>query len=245
VSESDEDQEVPPAGSGGVRGWRALGGIAAMALALRRMNQAARRADPEDPGFVAVSDRAVEVAEHASDLAESGREDDQAVAELVALAQGSKRTLENAERFSRQGARHCEDENDNRANRLLVAAVNGKSVQPASLEAKQLFEIVEGFHALPQASAWESLVSREPRLAELESETRRGAFTRAVPVIRKTDPVLQHMARQRVLAGSELGDRLRELVGPRAAATDPLITSRAAFESALAYLASVDEAASQ
>jgi hypothetical protein len=125
------------------------------------------------------------------------------------------------------------------------AAVNGESVQPASLEAKQLFEIVEGFHALPQASAWELLVSREPRLAELESETRRGAFTRAVPVIRKSDPVLQHMARQRVLAGSELGDRLRELVGPRAAATDPLITSRAAFESALAYLASVDEAASQ
>jgi hypothetical protein len=51
--------------------------------------------------------------------------------------------------------------------------------------------------------------------------------------------------REQVLAGSELGDRLSELVGPRAPATDPLITSRAAFASALAHLADVDQAASE
>jgi hypothetical protein len=96
------------------------------------VSQAARGADREDPGIVALSDQAAKVADHAFELAESGREDDQAVAELVALAQGSRRTLENAERSSRQEARHTEDENFNRANRLLVAAVNGKSVQVAS-----------------------------------------------------------------------------------------------------------------
>jgi hypothetical protein len=114
------------------RGWRALAAIAATSLAQRRVSQAARGADREDPGIVALSDQAAKVADHAFELAESGREDDQAVAELVALAQGSRRTLENAERSSRQEARHTEDENFNRANRLLVAAVNGKSVQVAS-----------------------------------------------------------------------------------------------------------------
>ena len=240
------EHEEPPARPGGLRGWRALAAIAATSLAQRSVSQAAQRADPEDPGIVALSDQAAKVADHALELADRRREDDEAVTELVALAQGRKQDLENAERFSRQEARHAEDENFNRANRLLLAAVNGASVQPPSPQAKELFEIVERFHALPKASAWDLLVSREPRLAELESETRRGALTRAVPAIGKSrSPVLQSLAREQVLAASELGDRLRELVGPRAPATDPLITSRAAFASALAHLADVDQEASK
>jgi hypothetical protein len=51
------------------------------------------------------------------------------------------------------------------------------------------------------------------------------------------------VAREQVLCRSELGDRLRELVGPIAPATDLLIKSREAFAFALAHLADVDEAA--
>ena len=152
------------------------------------------------------------------------------MAELVALARGSKQTLEDAERFSRQEARHCEDEDFNRAHRLLVAAVNGNPVAPPSPETKRLFKIVRQFHALDPVSAWDLLVSREPRLAQLESETRGGAFARPVPAIGKSQrPVLQSIAREQILASSELGDRLRELVGltaamrtsPRAATESP------------------------
>ena len=95
------------------------------------------------------------------------------------------------------GASHREDEEFNRANRLLVAAVKGESVTPVTPEAKQLFEIVKRFYALAPASAWELLVSREPRLVDLESETRRGAFTRAIPVIgKRNSPQLQQIARE-------------------------------------------------
>ena len=78
-----------------------------------------------------------------------GREDEGAVAELVTLAVGSKRTLDNAERFSRQGARHCDDRNFNRAHRLLVAAVAGKPVESVSPDDKRTFKIVKKFRALP------------------------------------------------------------------------------------------------
>jgi hypothetical protein len=64
------------------------------------------RVDPVVAGIVAVSNRAAKVAERAYELSHAGRDDARAVADLVAAAGDSKRTWENAERFSRQGARH-------------------------------------------------------------------------------------------------------------------------------------------
>jgi len=217
--------------------------MAKVSGAVAGLNRTAQRADPEDAGIVVLTDNAAKVADRAFDLADAGREDTRAVAELVALAGDSKRTLENAERFSRQGARHCEDPKFNRAHRLLVAATNGKSVEPASPEEKRAFTIVKEFRALAPAQGWALLISREPRLAELESDTKRGVFSTAT--LTRADPVLQSLTRERVLAGSELGDRLRELVGPLAQSTDPLIKTRAAFAFAMSRLAEVDEAASR
>ena len=217
--------------------------MATVSGAVARLNRRARRADPEDAGIVALSDGAAKVADRAFDLADAGREDARAVAELVALAGDSKRTLENAERFSRQGARHCEDPMFNRAHRLLVAAMNGTSVEPPSAETKRTFKIVKEFRTLTAAEKWERLVSSEPRLSELESETRRGTFSRRVPDLGSDG--LRSLTRERVLEGSELGDRLRELVGPLAPARDPLVRSRDAFASAITHLAEVDEAASR
>jgi len=58
------------------------------------------------------------------------------------------------------------------------------------------------------------------------------------------DAVLPIVAREQILGRSELGDRLREMVGPIAPATDLLIKSREAFAFAFAlgHLADVDEA---
>jgi hypothetical protein len=241
----DEGHEPPRRGSE-VRGWRALAGIAAASAALAGVNRAARRADPEDAGIVAVSDLAAKVAERAFKLGDAGREDARAVAALVALAGDSKRTLENAERFSRQGARHCEDPKFNRANRLLVAAMSGRPVEPPSPDTKRTFKLIKAFHALAPAQGWELLVSHEPALAELEAETRRGTFAPAMPASdERLSPVLRSIRREKILAGSELGDRLSELVGPLAPATDPLVKSRAAFAFAMSHLADVDEAASR
>src|ERR1700733_5498978 len=131
-SAGNEHHEPRSGGSDGGRGWGALAATAPPSLTVRRLNRASAEADPDDAGIVTLSDRAAEVADRAFDLADDGREDDGAVAALVALAGGSKQTLENAERFSRQGARHREDQNFNRAHRLLAAAVNGKPVEPPS-----------------------------------------------------------------------------------------------------------------
>lgn len=73
------------------------------------------------------------------------------MAHLVALAGGSKPTLENAERYIRQGARHYEDPRFNRAHRLLVAAVAEKPVQPPSPETQRTFKIVKEFRRLAPA----------------------------------------------------------------------------------------------
>lgn len=239
-------REEPNEGTRGLTGWRALGAMAALAGSVAGLNQKARRVDPEDAGIVALSDRAAKVADRAMKLADKGREDADAVAELIALAGGSTRTLENAERFSRQGARHCEDRKFNRAHRLLVAAVAGKPVQPPSPGEERAFKVVKEFRALAPAKQWELLVSRAPHLAHLESETQRGAFTTAMPArADQGSATLRSITRERVLAGSELGDRLRELVGPLAPASDPLVKSRAAFAFAIAHLADVDEAATR
>jgi hypothetical protein len=217
-----------------------------MSLANRSLNRAARRADPEDAGIVTLTDHAAKVADRAFKLGDAGREDARAVAELVALAGDSKPTLENAERFSRQGARHCEDPQFNRAHRLLVAAMSGRPVEAPSPDTKRAFKTVKAFRALAPAQGWEQLVSREPRLAELKAETRRGTFAAAMPASdERLSPVRRSIRREKVLAGSELGDRLRELVGPLAPATDPLVKSREAFAFAMAHLADVDEAASR
>jgi hypothetical protein len=209
------------------------------------MNQQARLLDPEDAGIVVLSDRAGKVADRAFKLAGKRREDEAAVAELVALAGGSKRTLENAERFTRQSARHCEDREFNRAHRLLVAAVHRRAVEPPSAEDERIFGIVKTFRALPPAKAWARLVEAESRLGELESETRTGAFPTAVPEFgTRRDEVLRQIAHEQALAGSELGDRLRALVGPLASTTEPLIKSRAALAVAMSHLADVDDAAS-
>jgi hypothetical protein len=242
----DEGEEPPHRGADGLRGWRALAAMAVAARAAAGVNRAARQADPEDPGIVALSDRAGKVADRAFKLGDAGREDARAVAELVALAGDSKRTLENAERFSRQGARHCEDQKFNRAHRLLVAAMSGRPVEPPSSDTRRTFKVVKAFRALAPAQGWELLVSREPRLAELEAETRRGAFAAAIPASdERLSPGRRSIRREIILAGSELGDRLRELVGPLAPATDPLVKSRAAFAFAISHLADVDEAASR
>ena len=242
VSDSSQHDEPPRRESGGLRGWRALAAMARVSGAVAGLNRTAQRTDPEDAGIVALSDNAAKVADRAFDLADAGREDARAVAELVALAGDSKRTLETAERFSRQGARHCEDPKFNRAHRLLVAATSGNSVEPPSPDEKRAFKIVTEFRALPPAKGWELLISREPRLAERESDTKQGVFTTAVPT--RADPVLQSLARERVLAASELGDRLRELVGPLAQSGDPLIKTRAASAFAMSHLADEDAAAS-
>ncbi len=64
-----------------------------------------------------------------------------------------------------------------------------------------------------------------------------------LPVVAdRGSPALRSVARRQALARAELGDRLRELVGPTAPATDPLIRSRTAFEFALARLADADQA---
>lgn len=238
----DERREPPRTGSGGLRGWRALGAIAVTSAAVKRLNRDAKLHDPEDAGIVAVSDEALKAANRAIKLAKAAREDSRAVADLVALAGDSKPTLENAERYIRQGARHCEDPKFNRAHRLLVAATTGRPVQPPSTETKRTFKIVKEFRRLTPAQKWERLVSIEPRLAELETETRRGTFTTDIPTKAASSPGLRMIRHEQALARSELGDRLRELVGPIAPATDLLISSREALKFALGHLADADEA---
>lgn len=93
-------------------------------------------------------------------------------------------------------------------------------------------------------SAWERLVSREPRLAERESETRQGTFTTAVRGFgERHRDVLRSIAREQALAPSETRTPLEGAVGTARPDDRSLIKSRAVFEFAMAYLDGLDEAA--
>lgn len=137
------------------------------------------RLQPRDrPVAVSVGSRTKALLDRANELALQGREDDAAVAELVTLARGKRRTLRQARNVSRFWGLHREHRHANRVYRLLDGACSGGHVPAVDREDNRRIEEVEAMLALPRAQRWALLLEREPRLREIEEEVRSGSFGR-------------------------------------------------------------------
>ena len=130
------------------------------------------------PPFAVVTDRATRVAQRAEELARAGREDEAAVAELLELARGRRRTLADATQLLRINGEHLEIRRRNRAVRLLTAATTGQPIKPEPADVSARLDLLEGLASLPPRLAFETLAVREPRLLALHDKLHRLARPR-------------------------------------------------------------------
>jgi hypothetical protein len=178
------------------------------------------------PPFAVVTDRATRVAQRAEELARAGREDEAAVAELVELARGRRRTLAEAAQLLRTNGEHLEIRRRNRAVRLLTAAVTGCPIKPEPPAVSARLDLLEGLAALPPKLAFETLAAREPRLLALHDKLI-GSRARAID-----DSDFTRWLR---LSGVIHHD-LVELLGHGRREFDPLCSAVIAYAIASAYL---------
>jgi hypothetical protein len=246
-----------------------LPSVAVVLWVFRRM---AKGQNPDRPQIVSLNVKSKPVLDRAKQLAGDGREDDEAVADLRALAGGRRRTLRQAERASRFGGYHRERQRANLAYRLLQAALADTSVAAVPPADRARIEAVEAFWSLPDVERWTRLTALELRLTELEADVEAGRFGE-IRVLPQSAQRLRERARAARQAGitevhvssssdhepppteqemRELRDhglrlrhlemRLTPVVGPDSAAKDSLLGSQSAFDFARGYLVAPDQA---
>jgi hypothetical protein len=190
---------------------------------------------PEGVPALNEHDRAVLHAAHrmASDQERSDRD---AVAELLRVAGRHRNRLRKAEIASRRSGHYLDFAVENRAQRLLQAAVTGDAVTEPSPSDRHRFGLIEFFRALPPDRAWDQLVVAVPELADLADQQHAGAFDLPAHFLDQSTPPEQMAAVARDVSArlQALGTRLDALLGPRSGQNDPLLGSvyarRFAFE---------------
>jgi hypothetical protein len=260
VSDAEDEFDIPstedaPGPGASVRGflWAVRHvGLPAMlktGRALQKMYHDQTESEEDAPRNVTLNDRSRRIAHLAQSLARSGREDDNAVAEIQAAARNHRDDLRVAALYARQDGLHHESPVKNRTHRLLQAALNDTAVAPPDAADRARLELVARFENLPEDGQWAELVSREPRLAELEGDIRSGRAAHFMPSEELQDELRSGFKglpddHRRALtdwaAAAEVGrQRLEALVGPEAATDDALMHTTSALESAWGYLSSI------
>jgi hypothetical protein len=215
--------------------------------------------------FISISPLAAKVAELAEELAFAGREDQAAVAELIAAAGDDKKALEKAFQISRIGGYQHDDQFANRKWRLLNAARTNGPVPPATDEDRARIEAIHKFRHLSKADRWAYLVAREPKIAKLEDEVKRGRYGDLVEdyssgettsreivtadgtrirqetmrmTVSSDDPAQQVSPKvlERERKSTDLHIKVSRLVGPDSDHEDAVMGSSAAFGTALSHL---------
>jgi hypothetical protein len=190
--------------------------------------------DAESPEFVMFDERSSAILKRARDLAADGREDQDAVAELKALAGRHRRALRLAALGARQWGRHRESSLRNLAHRLLQSAVTGDPVEAVGAGEREQLAVLDHFAELDRDDAWQTLVAREPQLRELEADARVGRFgrlSRGIEDVIATEEK-REIAREGLRGMIELDKRLTPLVGPKSGQGDVLLESHIALECA-------------
>jgi len=183
--------------------------------------RAEKGTDRDRPEIVSTNAKSKAVLDCAKQLADEGREDQHAVAELRASASNRRRTLRQAERASRFMGSHHELSRANLANRLLKAALAREAVpSPPTVRDKARIEAVENFNRLARDQQWALLTQLQPALVELESDVRAGRF----------GEITTRDGRQEVMT------QLRPLVGPSSGHDNQLLETQRALDIANAYL---------
>ena len=169
--------------------------------------------------------------------------DEDAVRELQRVARRHRDSLRIAEIASRREGRYQDFAVENRAQRLLHAALTGEAVQQPSASDVHRFEVVNAFAALPTDRAWEELVAAVPSLDLLAGQRNEGAFAMPADLL---DPsvsreVRRDRAREHCAVTADLSSRLDAALGPRSGQTDALLGSAFAREFAMEYLLTREE----
>lgn len=204
-------------------------------LALLWIFRRAKKGEDHDrPEIVSTNAQSRTVLERAKQLGRQGREDEQAVAELRALARHRRRTLRQAERASRFMGYHHELSHANLANRLLNAAIAGEAVPPArTAEDKERIETVKRVNRLARDEQWAQLTLLQPALTALEIDVRAGRFG---DITNRPSEEDMRGIRQQGEGRRELMAQLRRLLGPRCGQANPLLETQRALDIANAHL---------
>ena len=202
-----------------------------------RLLRAARLRELRPGTLQPAIDRAPELEERARCLAEQRRDDRGAVEELVALAQGDRRSLGLALLLASDRDSHHAERVANLTHRLLAAALKDSEVENTVPQDAERIAAIDAFDTLPVADRWARLKSLNPELAELEVDARNGRFGD----IRKIRA--SRVGRVRPTECPDMDQRMRlhlrldELTGPDSpAGNDELARSRSALSTAASYL---------
>jgi len=208
------------------------------------MNLAYRQQDLDEdaPRSVMLNDHSAHIADIAGGLAEAGREDDEAVAEVGRAAEGHRDDLKVAALSARQGGLHHQSVTQNRMHRLLQAALHNTPVAPPAEEDRVLLDRVATFEAQADEQRWAGLVRLEPRLAQLEDDVASGRLP--VPQMggvrdrAPRDEAAREQSRDQIRMFSE---RLGALVGPTAETDDSLLRTQSAHTEVFGHLLPVEQ----
>ncbi len=162
--------------------------------------------------------------------------DARAVAELLRLTGRHRDSLRAAEIRSRQGGDYQDFPIENRAQRLLKAALTGEAVAPTTPEDAWRFEIVGRFEELDDHEAWRQLCERAPALTDLANEVSSQPTPPRDYFRHPLDENHLRMLQEHIERDNALGRRLDTLLGPRSSADDVLLRSAYARSFAADYL---------
>jgi hypothetical protein len=218
-------------------------GMISATRALRRSHRE-QDLDEESPAHGLLSEQASNILERARELAGEGREDREAVGDLIDLAGRDQQALKEAALGARQWGAHHDHRNANLAHRLLQAAIDDGPVSALTESERERFALFDEFVDLPIDVAWDRLVAQESRLAGLEREVHAGMFSgkhgatelHALPQDEARRVAMDLQGKRR-----ELNGRLRPLVGPESDQGDQLLSSFDALQVAVNYLADLSD----
>jgi hypothetical protein len=222
------------------RHWRGL-------LRLRRAIRRAQREqdlDADSPPLVVLTDLSAQLLAHARLLSAEDREDDEAVSELVRLADGNRHALQVAALGARQKGEHHESSWADRSHRLLQAAIAEGTVAPVPESKRTRLALLDEFAELPVADQWRWLTELEPRLADLTGSLPVEQLARHLTSTEVLDlPPEQRgpIRTARQVSRERLKSELTPLVGPQSSTDHPVLRSQIAFRAALEYLMDIDD----
>ena len=192
----------------------------------------------EVPNGVLLNERSNQIRNRAIELATDEREDDSAVAELVALTGRHRHDAEVAALDLCTENRCHESRTYNRAYRLLEAAITSEPIPPPTDADVVLMGVVGHLRQLPQDVLFRELAAKEPRLDEVEALVRSGELGAPIDtsILNLRDEERREFARNMLERHEELRKRLLPLVGPEAEVDDLALRSHFARSSVELYL---------
>jgi hypothetical protein len=204
------------------------------------LRDAYRKQTEEDgvPKVVLLNDRSHQIRDLAMELATTEREDEGAVAELVALTGRHRHDAEVAALDLCTENKCHESRTYNRANRLLRAATTSEPMAQTTAADLATIEAVEDLNEMPPDVMSETLVAKEPRLAEIEAMVRSGGLgaRMSLDVMKLTTDERRSFGQEWLERDGKLRSELRPLVGPEAEVDDLALRSYAAKSNVKEYI---------